>query len=68
MDLNNYGHAVVVKLSQKNLLDLMAQSLEGRDYPTLTRVTEMGPRVTVIVEPNDVHYEKRIAGPGSGLV
>jgi hypothetical protein len=71
IEIDKYGPNVTtasVKLSRKNLDDLLAQALTGRTYPVLMRACEGGVNLTVTVEPNDEHYENRVSGPGSGLV
>ena len=71
VEITPYGPHVtvaVVKLSRKNLDDLMAQVLTGSREPKLMRACEGGVNLIVQVEDNDLHYENRVAGPGSGLV
>jgi hypothetical protein len=67
MKVTATNNVTVVTLSTKNLLDLLAQVVEGRDSVSLVRQYEAGV-LYVTVEPNDVHYADRAAGPGSGLV
>lgn len=71
VEITPYGPNVtvaIVKLSRKNLDDLMAQALTGSREPQLMRACEGGINLIVQVEDNDLHYENRGAGPGSGLV
>lgn len=80
-DLYNYPRVVRVVLSDRNLMDLLAQRRVINDekaaghgdhyraYPVLTRYdVEAEVRLAVVVEPNAAHYLRRAAGPGSGLV
>jgi hypothetical protein len=66
-DMTHDGRVITVALSEKNLNDLFAQAIAGRD-PVLMRAQEDGTNLVVTVEPNDLHYERRVPGPGSGLV
>lgn len=66
MDLRKDYQFTTVTLSERNLQDLAAQQCAGVS-PLLQRMTDQG-HLTVTVQPDDVHYERRVAGPGSGLV
>ena len=69
--IDKYGEVTVVNvtLSVKNLLDLTAQAIANRPGgPVLHRAQDDLINLTVGVQPNDEHYEDRVAGPGSGLV
>jgi hypothetical protein len=68
MKAKTYGRLIHVTLSEKNLDDLVAQRAAGRNEPTLMRAQEDGTNLIVSVESNDLHYETRAPGPGSGLV
>lgn len=69
MKVLNYPRVTIVTLSQKNLRDLTAQVESGRETVALVRdIPEDGRRLYVVVEPDEVHYADRAAGPGSGLV
>jgi hypothetical protein len=58
---------VTVLLSERNLKDLLAQVEQGSRMPQLVRRCDEG-FLTVQVQSDDEHYEKRVAGPGSGLL
>lgn len=55
--------AIVVTLSRRNLVDLLAQ-LEKNGHGSIARLCADGVYCTVTVEENELHYGDRKPGPG----
>lgn len=60
--ITNAPQAIVVTLSRRNLVDLLAQ-LEKNGHGSIARNCN-GTYCTVTAEQNELHYGKRKPGPG----
>ena len=67
MNIVTSEHSIVVTLSVRNLLDLLAQATANHGSGHLIRSTPAG-ILRVIAEQDAQHYADRTPGYGSGLV